>query len=78
MQKLLLWYLVPLPMFGFIKQVIITILCFSRSLASTANVSNFAKCISLNNQSCMIRPALIELNSDECNQDYVNINLWLI
>ena len=42
-------------MFWFINQVFITLLCFSRFLA--------AKCISLNEESCMTRNTLIDLNS---------------
>ena len=50
-------------MFGFI-----TFLSFSRSLASMFNVSDYAKYISLNNQPCMTRPTLTDVNPDECNQ----------
>ena len=41
-------------MFRLIKQVSIALLIFSGSLAS--------KCASLNNEPCMIRPTLIDLN----------------
>ena len=44
-------------MFSFIKQVFIVLLSFSSSLACTANVQT--KCLSLNNQPCMVRPTLI-------------------
>ena len=44
-------------MFSRTKQVFITLLTFSRSLAT--------KCVSLNNESCMIRPFLIDLNPVE-------------
>ena len=46
----------------------IGLLSFSRSLASMASVSNFRTCISLNNQPCMTRRALIDLSPDEYNQ----------
>ena len=46
-------------MFGLIKQVFITLLSFSGSLA--------IKCVSLNNEPCMIRPILIDLNPAELN-----------
>ena len=51
-----------------IKQVFIALLSFSGSLAGIANVSNLTTCISLNNQPCMTRPTLIDLNRDEYNQ----------
>ena len=46
-------------MFRLIKQVFITLLSFSGSLA--------IKCVSLNNEPCMIRPILIDLNPVELN-----------
>ena len=42
-----------------IKQVFIALLSFGESLAT--------KCVSLNNEPCMIRPTLIELNTVERN-----------
>ena len=54
-------------MFEFIKQVFIILLSFSGSLASMASIFNFETCISLNNQPCMTRPTLIDLNSHEDN-----------
>ena len=51
-------------MFGFIKQGFFILLRFSGSLASMANVSNLTKCISLNNQPCMTRPTVNDLNPD--------------
>ena len=44
----------------FIKQAFIALLSFSGLLAT--------KCISLNNKPSLIRPTLIDLNSDEHNQ----------
>ena len=47
-----------------------------------ADVSNFTTCIFLNNQTCMTRPTLINLNTDLCNQGLhyypfmVNLNRW--
>ena len=41
-------------MFSLIKQVFIVLLSFSSSLA--------AKCLSLNDEPCMVRPTLIDLN----------------
>ena len=35
-----------------------------------ANDSNLTTCISLNNQSCMTRPTLINLNPDKYNQGW--------
>ena len=32
------------------------------------DASNFTKCISLNDQACMARPTLVDLNLDEYNQ----------
>ena len=47
-------------MFRAIKQVFTALLRFSSTLAT--------KCMSLNNQPCITRPTLIDLNTDECNQ----------
>lgn len=44
-------------------------LSFNGSLASMGNIYNFTTCISLNNQSCMTIPTLINLNPDEYNQE---------
>ena len=42
-----------------IRQVLIGVLCFSRSLATI--------CVSLNNKPLMVRPTLIDLNPVELN-----------
>ena len=46
---------------GFIKQtsivLVLMLLGFGRSLA--------IKCVSMNSQSCMVRPTLIDMNPDE-------------
>ena len=47
--------------FGFIKQFLLHV------LVRMANVSKFTTCISLNNQTCMTIPTLIDLNPDEYN-----------
>ena len=49
-------------MFGFIKQVFITLLSFSKSIASIGNASNLTTCISLINKQYMTQPTLINLN----------------
>ena len=49
-------------MFELIKKVFIEI------LASVPNVCNHTKFISLINQKCITRSALIDFNPDECNQ----------
>ena len=46
----------------------IWILSFKGSLASMANASNFTTGTSLNNQSYIARPSLINLNPDEFNE----------
>ena len=46
-------------MLSLIKQVFIALLSFSKSLAT--------KSVSLNNEPCMIRPFLIDLNPAELN-----------
>ena len=52
-------------MFKFIKQVFIALLSFSASIARIASVPDCAKYISLNNEPCLARPILINLNSNE-------------
>ena len=54
-------------MFRLIKQVLIELLRFRGSLASIPIASNYAKCISLDNQPYMTRPILINLNPDKYN-----------
>ena len=51
------------------KQVFISLLSFSRSLAGMPNVSNFTTCITyVNNQPCMTRPTLVGLNTNKYDQ----------
>lgn len=52
-------------MFAFIEKLIIGLLKVSGSLARMTNFSNFEKCISLINQRCVARPAVINLNPYE-------------
>ena len=54
-------------MFRLIKQVLIALLSFSRSLKS--------KCVSLNNEPCMISPSLIDLNPIKLSYYRFIINL---
>ena len=49
-------------MLSFIKQVFIVLLSFSCSLARVAKVSNRTKHLYLNNEPCLVRPTLIDLN----------------
>ena len=43
----------------------IALLSFSSSLARVANVSNGTKCLFLNDEPCVAKPTLIDLNSVE-------------
>ena len=54
-------------MFDFVKQVFIGLLSFSRFLAK--------KCVSLNNEPCMVRPTLTDLSSVELGFYSFMINL---
>ena len=47
-------------MFSLIKQVFIVLLSFSSSLARLAKIRT--KCLSLNDEPCMVRHTLIDLN----------------
>ena len=49
-------------MFGFIKNMFFQLLSFSGSLASMTSASNFITCVSLNNETCMAGPTLVDLN----------------
>ena len=59
-------------MFGFIKKMFIGL------LASIGNTSTHAKCISLNNQHCMTRRALINYILMNTIKDCATIHLWSI
>ena len=52
-------------MFGLIRQVFIALLNFSRLLPSVADVSDQTKCLSLNDEPCMVWPTVINLNPVE-------------
>ena len=43
----------------------IVLLSFSSSLALVANISDGTKCLFLNDEPCMVEPALIDLNPAE-------------
>ena len=51
-------------MFGLIKKI------FIRLLTGLVNGSNHKKCISLNNQKCMIQPTLINLHPNDYSQEF--------
>ena len=51
-------------MLKFIKLALIALLSFRESLARVAKVSDRTKCISLNNDTYLARPTLIDLNSN--------------
>ena len=69
-------------MFWLIKQVLIELLSFSRSLVRTVNVSDHTKCVSLNNQQYMTQPMLINLHPNEYGQGLIyylfaiNLDVW--
>ena len=48
-------------MSSLIKQMIIVLLSFSSSLARVANLTDQTKCLSLNDEPCMVITALIHL-----------------
>ena len=57
-------------MFGLIQKLFIVLLRFSGSIVIMANGSNFTTWLSLNNQPCMNRSTLINLNPNEYNQRF--------
>ena len=52
-------------MFSLIKQVLIVLLSFNRSLARVTKVSDRTKYVPLNDEPCIVRPILIDLNHVE-------------
>ena len=52
-------------MFKFIKQSVIALFSFTRSLARVNKVSDHAKYVSLSNEPCIARSTLIDLNLNE-------------
>ena len=65
-------------MYGFTISRFIELFSFSRLLAYMINFSTLTTCVSLNNQPCMTRPTLIDLNPNKYNQQLHFISLWLI
>ena len=57
-------------MFRLIKQVFMSLLSFSGTFASMANVSNITTVMSLNNHQYVTRRTLIDLNPGEYNQGF--------
>ena len=57
-------------MFSFIKQVFVVLLSLSKSLESGQT-----KCLSLNDELCMVRPTLVDLNPVELKHYPLVINL---
>ena len=62
-------------MFSLIKQVFIVLLSLSESLARVAKVSDRTKCLSSNDEPCIVRPSLIDLNPVELKYYPFMINL---
>ena len=54
-------------MLGLIKKI------FTGLVTGLVNGSNHNKCLSLSNQRCMIQPSLINLDPNECSQEYQSI-----
>ena len=51
-------------MFGLIKKIFIGL------WTGIVSTSNHTKCVSINNQKCMIQPTLINLHPDEHSQEF--------
>ena len=51
-------------MFGFINKI------FIRLLTSIVSAPNHTKCVSLSNQKCMIQSTLVNLDPNECSQEF--------
>ena len=60
-------------MFNLLKQVFIVLLSFSSSLAHAADRT---RCLSLNDEPCMVRPTFIDLNPIElkCYQFMISLD----
>lgn len=52
-------------MFKFIEPSFFALLCFSGSLAWIAKVSDSTKYIFLNNEPCLVKPTLVDLDLNE-------------
>ena len=59
-------------MFSLIKLVLIVLLSFSSSLARIAKVSDITKCLPLNNEPCMVRRVIINLNPFELKYYFIH------
>ena len=55
-------------MFWLIMQVFISLLYFNKSLSSIDNPPDQVKCISLNNQQCMVQLTLVNLHPNKYNE----------
>ena len=55
-------------MFWLITQVFISLLYFNKSLSSIDNPPDQVKCISLNNQQCMVQLTLVNLHPNKYNE----------
>ena len=60
-------------MFSLLKQMLIVLFSFTSSLARVANVRT--KCLSLNDNLCLVRSSLIDLNHAELKHYPFMINL---
>ena len=58
-------------MFGLIKSILIGL------LTEIVSASNHTKCMSLNNQKCMIHPTFTNLHPMNTVQNFTTIHLWL-
>ena len=62
-------------MLSLVKQVFIVLLSFRESLARVAKVSDRTKCLSSNDEPCIVRPSCIDLNPVELKYYPFMINL---
>ena len=62
-------------MFNLIKQVFIVLLSFSESLARISKVDDRTKCLFLNDELCIVRPTLTDLNPVELKYHPLMISL---
>ena len=52
-------------MFRFVKQIFVLAMFFYCNVSDVNSLNTVAKCISMNNQECKIRPEIININSNE-------------
>ena len=50
-------------MFGFIKKIFTTTIAFIELNGYDSSLSNAMKCVSMNNQECKVRSAMVNINS---------------